>query len=98
IAILLDVDGTLLNIAPTPDQVSVEPALKRALARILTSTHGALALVSGRQIDDLDRLFNPLVLPAIGVHGAEIRLAGSDVQRFSDPIDSKLRARLAGIL
>jgi trehalose 6-phosphate phosphatase len=99
-AILLDVDGTLLNIAPTPGEVTVEPALKRALARILLAQQGALALVSGRRIGDLDRLFAPLILPAIGGHGAELRLGavGGDVQRVSDPIDAKLRARLAGIV
>jgi trehalose 6-phosphate phosphatase len=98
-AILLDVDGTLLNIAPTPEAVTVEPPLKRALARLLIEHEGAVALVSGRRIDDLDRLFSPLVLPAIGGHGAELRLTtGGDVQRAGDPIDAKLRARLAKIV
>ncbi|MBI4275251.1 MAG: trehalose-phosphatase [Rhizobiales bacterium] len=96
-AILLDVDGTLLNIASLPHLVTVDPALERTLARLLLLTGGALALVSGRKISDLDRLFTPLVLPAIGVHGAELRLGGtgSTIQRYSDPIDAELRARLA---
>lgn len=99
VALLVDVDGTLLNIAPAPDLVSVDPALERALARLLVQTGGAVALVSGREIEDLDRLFAPLVLPAIGIHGAEMRLGGggAKIVRYSDPIDPQLRAQLAKV-
>ncbi len=74
IALLLDVDGTIVDIAPTPDAVNVPVELCSSLARLLELTGGALALVSGRPIADLDRLFTPLKLPAIGGHGAEMRL------------------------
>jgi trehalose 6-phosphate phosphatase len=75
IALLLDVDGTLIDIGPSPFEVDVSGTLKESLARLYDLTGGALALVSGRPISDLDMLFTPLKLPAIGGHGAEMRMA-----------------------
>jgi trehalose 6-phosphate phosphatase len=75
ISLFLDVDGTLLDLAPTPDAVIVSRALLDELALIENRLDGALALVSGRPIAELDRLFHPLRLRASGVHGAEIRYA-----------------------
>jgi trehalose 6-phosphate phosphatase len=74
VALFLDVDGTLLDLAPTPDAVCVPVDLVGALARAESRLSGALALVSGRRIEDIDRLFKPLRLGASGVHGAQIRL------------------------
>jgi trehalose 6-phosphate phosphatase len=74
VALLLDVDGTLIDIGPSPFEVHVPEALCRSLVRVLERTGGALALVSGRPIGDVDKLFSPLKLPAIGGHGAETRL------------------------
>jgi trehalose 6-phosphate phosphatase len=73
ISLFLDVDGTLLDLAPTPDAVIVSSALLDELSLAQTRLDGALALVSGRPIDELDRLFAPLRLRASGIHGAEIR-------------------------
>ena len=70
-AILLDIDGTLLNFAPTPREVLVPPTLRVTLQRLWERTGGAVALVSGRSLDDIALLFAPLELPAIGGHGAE---------------------------
>jgi trehalose 6-phosphate phosphatase len=72
-AILLDVDGTLLDIASTPQAVQVPETLRRTLAVVSEAVGGALALVSGRPLADLDAIFAPLRLAAIGGHGAEIR-------------------------
>src|SRR5262245_28321817 len=69
-ALLLDVDGTLLDIAATPDGVVVPTSLRASLRGLLAQSGGAVALVSGRTIDTLDRLFAPLKCPAIGGHGA----------------------------
>ncbi len=81
-AFLFDVDGTLVDIAPPPREVVVPPSLRRALARLDAATGGAVALVSGRPVADLDRLFDPLRLTAIGGHGAEFRPRGAaDVRR-----------------
>ncbi len=74
IALFLDVDGTLLDIAERPERVTVPAGLVKSVAAASTRTDGALALVSGRPIAELDRLFAPLELRAAGVHGAELRL------------------------
>ncbi|HST44518.1 MAG TPA: trehalose-phosphatase [Luteimonas sp.] len=72
-AVFLDVDGCLLDIAPTPDGVVVADGLVETLARLSQRLDGALALVSGRSLAVLDALFAPLVLPAAGLHGLERR-------------------------
>ena len=73
-ALFLDVDGTLLDIAERPSAVSTPPPLLGALRRVEEKLGGAVAFVSGRPIDEIDRLFSPLRLRASGVHGAELRL------------------------
>ena len=78
IALFLDVDGTLLDLAERPDEVTVPPGLVQTIAAARLKAGGALALVSGRPIADLDRLFAPLRLCAAGVHGAELRLDPGD--------------------
>jgi trehalose 6-phosphate phosphatase len=83
IALFLDVDGTLLDLAPHPASVVVPAGLIDALAAAERRLGGALALVSGRPIAALDRLFAPLLLRASGVHGAEIRCAPGDSVRMS---------------
>jgi trehalose 6-phosphate phosphatase len=77
-ALFLDVDGTLLDLAPRPGAVFVPPSLIESLARAEEAFDGALALISGRSIEDLDRLFAPLRLCASGVHGAQWRFAPHD--------------------
>jgi len=98
-AILLDVDGTIVDLAPTPDAVRVPTSLRRVLARLSERTCGALALVSGRSLADLDRLFAPLRLTAVGGHGAELRLLGGPTLRSdaAPKLDAELRRRLASI-
>jgi trehalose 6-phosphate phosphatase len=76
-ALFLDVDGTLLDLAPSPTQVVVPAGLIDVIASLERNLGGALALVSGRTIADLDDLFQPLRLRASGVHGAEMRLEPS---------------------
>jgi trehalose 6-phosphate phosphatase len=72
-AYFLDVDGTLLEIRPRPEDVSADAPLRGLIAALAAAAGSALALVSGRKIDDLDRIFRPMILPAAGLHGAEIR-------------------------
>jgi trehalose 6-phosphate phosphatase len=71
--LFLDVDGTLLELAEHPQAVSVGPHLVPLLERLRAASGGALALVSGRTIVDLDRLFGRSDLPAAGLHGCERR-------------------------
>lgn len=73
VALFLDVDGTLIDLAASPSQVIVPAELVADLDRVQQALGGAVALVSGRTIADLDALFDPLQLRAAGVHGAEIR-------------------------
>ena len=73
IALFLDVDGTLLEIAAAPDAVRVPAALRNTLQLAAQREDGALALISGRSIADLDRLFAPSTFPASGLHGSERR-------------------------
>lgn len=72
-ALFLDFDGTLVEIAETPDAVQVPPALIDTLAALHGLLGGALAVVSGRQIDALDRFLEPLALPSAGEHGVQRR-------------------------
>lgn len=95
-AILLDVDGTILDLAPTPPQVWVPPSLRQAMSALLARTGGAVALVSGRSLDELDLLFSPLQLPAIGGHGAELRASMRDRWRAA-PLDAELKRKLATV-
>jgi trehalose 6-phosphate phosphatase len=93
-ALLLDVDGTLLDIAAKPMDVVVPQRLKHALAALARDTGGAVAFVSGRPLADLDRLFAPLKLAAVAGHGAELRLAGEDMpSRREPPLGSDLRGK-----
>ncbi len=94
IAILLDVDGTLIDIAPSPHEVDVPDELRISLERLSEQTGGALALVSGRPIGDLDLLFAPLRLPTIGGHGAEMRIGGTTINRSVKELPAALRERL----
>lgn len=93
-ALLLDVDGTLIDIAPKPDLVVVPPGLIDDLKRLHDLTGGAVAFVSGRKISVLDALFKPLELPAVGVHGAEMRTGGGSIERRAQPLPVLLRQKL----
>ena len=98
-AILHDIDGTLLDLAPTPREVWVPPDLAKTLNRLLVRTNGALALVSGRSLNDIDLIFAPDQFPAVGGHGAEMRITGDSeaVATHAPPMDKELKRRLAVI-
>lgn len=81
LAIFLDVDGTLLEVAHRPDAVHVPAPVRDVLARLLAESGGAVALVSGRLLEDLDQLFAPLTLPAAGLHGLQRRDAAGRIHR-----------------
>ena len=99
IAILLDIDGTLLDLAPTPREVWVPPGLTKTLNRLLQRTDGALALVSGRSLGDIDLIFAPDHFPAVGGHGAEMRIERDSysLAAHAPPMDKELKMRLAAI-
>jgi trehalose 6-phosphate phosphatase len=96
-ALLLDIDGTILDVAMTPGSVVVSDALRSSLRELHQKCDGALALVSGRLIRDIDGLFAPLRLPAIGGHGAEMRLSAElpTQTRPADTIADTIRRLVA---
>jgi trehalose 6-phosphate phosphatase len=97
IALFLDVDGTLLEIEREPGAVHVPKRLCRLLEDLRGATGGALALVSGRSLGQLDRLFSPLHFSAAGLHGLERRNLGlGTVRAAADPdVLEEARRRLA---
>jgi len=80
-ALFLDIDGTLLDIAATPDLVHVDGRLTGLLPALARRLDGALALITGRSIADADRLFPGIRLPIAGQHGVERRDAGGAIHR-----------------
>ena len=84
-ALFLDVDGTLVAIAETPETVRVEPALRPLLERLRQANGGALALISGRSLASIDALFQPLRLPAAGLHGWERRRGDGTLAPSGEP-------------
>src|SRR3954452_16793019 len=74
-ALLLDIDGTRLDLAPTPREVWVPPDLANNLPRLMTRSGGALALVSGRSVNDIYLIFAPMHFRPLEAHGSEMRLS-----------------------
>ncbi|WEX11415.1 trehalose-phosphatase [Chelativorans sp. AA-79] len=95
-AIFLDFDGTLADLAERPDEVSVPAATRAALERLVEATQGALAIVTGRPIDDIDHYLAPLRLPVAGVHGLERRTAAG--ARMTAAVDEEKFASVRGRL
>lgn len=95
-AFFLDVDGTLIGIADRPDAVLVEASLLHLVEQLYRATGGAVALVSGRAIADLDRRLAPLRLPCAGTHGLERRDANGKVWAHTTPpgIKESIKAKL----
>ncbi|MBV8921674.1 trehalose-phosphatase [Bradyrhizobium sp.] len=99
LAILLDIDGTLIELAPTPRAIVVPDGLVATLHGLLENTAGALALVSGRSLADIDWIFAPDKFPAVGGHGAEMRLSADmeAVDVHAPAMEKELKRRLAAV-
>jgi len=91
-AFFLDIDGTLLEFADHPQQVRVGAELLDLLKRLHAASGGAVALVSGRSVEDIDRLFSPLSFATAGQHGTERRAADGSIRRHLPPLDDLGRA------
>jgi len=96
-ALLLDMDGTLLDIAPTPDSVVVAPGLADTLARLRDQLGGAVAVVTGRPVAQIDALLPGVLTAVSGEHGGAIRPApGAALERAALPdLPDTLRAEAA---
>jgi trehalose 6-phosphate phosphatase len=98
-ALFLDFDGTFVDFAPTPDSVELRPGSKALLERLSGRLGGALAMVSGRKIADIDGFLAPLKLPASGVHGQEFRPAAGDFRKQpATPDLDEARRRLSHLV
>jgi trehalose 6-phosphate phosphatase len=90
-ALFIDIDGTLLDMAPTPDSVVVPTCLVPLLGRVVQRLGGAVALSTGRRVAEADRLMAPLLLVTSGVHGTEVRrTAGGNIATLLAPISAVL--------
>jgi trehalose 6-phosphate phosphatase len=94
-ALFLDVDGTLLELAATPEGVVVPDRLKSLLIQLSQRMEGAIALISGRTIQNLDELFAPETFCAAGIHGAERRGPSGDIHHASIDRDALRQAHAA---
>jgi trehalose 6-phosphate phosphatase len=91
LALFLDLDGTLIDIAPTPDGIVIPRGVPSLLASMALKMKGALAILTGRSIVEVDRYLAPLVPIAAGVHGAEIRVSSDGiVECRAEPIDTRI--------
>ena len=94
-AVFLDLDGTLIEIAPRPDAVRRSQRLDALLERLPEATGNALAIVSGRTVADVDRLLSPHRLAVAGIHGLERRSAAGEISRSAVSLDWMRGARNA---
>ncbi|MDB5881830.1 MAG: trehalose-phosphatase [Ramlibacter sp.] len=95
-ALFLDFDGTLVDLAPQPEAVVVPKGLVATLEALSQYLGGALALISGRPIEQIDAFMKPLQLPVAGVHGTERRRADGDMTLLSThPLQAVEQAALA---
>jgi trehalose 6-phosphate phosphatase len=86
VALFLDIDGTLVDLAASPELVRVDGAVAARLPELADELGGAVALITGRAIADADRLFPALTLPIAGQHGAERRAADESIHRHRLPM------------
>ena len=105
-ALYLDIDGTILDLAPSPEAVEVPVWMVPLLQQLSGKLDGAVAFVSGRTIAAIDHLFRPLTFPAVGVHGGEARTADgeividrqlSDQLQAAEPLLQQAIARIRGV-
>jgi trehalose 6-phosphate phosphatase len=88
-ALFLDVDGTLLDIEEHPDRVFADGELRQLIEELVGVHHGAVALISGRSLSQLDRIFGDLSVPAAGSHGHELRLPDGSIEKHTTVIPSE---------
>jgi trehalose 6-phosphate phosphatase len=81
-AFFFDLDGTVSEIRSRPDDVVVPQPIIALLDRLSNAVDGAVAILSGRPLEEVDALLAPLMLPAAGLHGGELRFPGGRRLRF----------------
>ncbi len=96
-ALFLDVDGTLIDFAQTPSSVCLTDGLLNTVATLHNSIGGALALISGRPITELDALFAPLELACAGLHGCERRDSTGTIHRHGLSAAARLASEISAL-
>lgn len=86
LAVFTDFDGTLVDLAETPDSVAVPPELTDRLDRTAEELDHAFAVITGREINDIDQFLAPLHLPVAGAHGAQRRRADGSIEEMDASI------------
>jgi len=89
-ALFLDVDGCIVEFQTRPEDVLIPETLLVTLSALKAELNGALAVVSGRTLEQLDHLFAPLLLPCAGQYGIERRAADGHLHRAPLPQRSLL--------
>lgn len=90
-AVFIDLDGTLIELAPRPDLINVPAGLPQQLRDLSTMLEGALAILSGRSVAAIEDMLGPVPIILSGVHGAELKEPGKPVQNMGEPIPPALR-------
>ena len=98
VALFMDFDGTLVDFETNPADVTVPSSTLGLLSLLQEKTDGALAIISGRSISDLDRMLSPLAIAASGCLGAEMRLRkDGDIYALAEPIPADIVAELSAL-
>ena len=92
-AYFFDLDGTLVELAPLPSGVHGDAELRLLISALSTATGGAVAVITGRAIADIDRIFPDLRLPVAGQHGVERRTHAGELRRHLFPLELLDEAR-----
>ena len=98
LALFLDLDGTLIDIAATPSAARPPPGLAGLLQSLSSRLRGAVAILSGRTIAGIDGLLAPLRLPAAGAHGSEVRDdEGGTIRQVAPALPSSIVEKIRGL-
>lgn len=98
-AVFLDCDGTLVDIAPTPSEARALPGLPELLMRVSKGLGGALAILTGRQLAEIDAILDPVQIIGAGVHGGEIRTTpGGATTRVATALPLALVEEVIGVI
>lgn len=99
VALFLDIDGTLLDVALTPSTVHVPPSLPSLIDALSTRLSGALAVITGRPLAEADKLLRPSKFIGAGVHGAQMRLTPEgSIDNLTPSFDPALHADIKAIV
>lgn len=89
-----DFDGTLAELQPRPDRVSLPAARQALLQQLQAASGGAVAILTGRALEDLQALIAPLRLPCAGMHGLQLHIAGRTRMAATARLPRAVLARL----